>query len=218
MRCPALLLGLALLAGSGCGRTEPAPAEPEPARAPRWSLARQDNAPGAMHVDIRADVACRARILVFGAEKEPGLANERVVLAGETVRLWWRSEGRRAPGEGRPVSVADHQAGRTDGWVVDLNFGWQDGGVQWRYPVVGTRPGRGRALAPVDALPPVLPASLPYDTDLELCAVAIADGGSADLVLAPGASGARVKGTLDAAAGDRVVIVRLVIRLERLGT
>jgi hypothetical protein len=170
-----------------------------------------------MHVDLRTDVACRARLLVYGRDKEPALANERVLLAGETVRLWWRAEGRRSSGEGNPVAGADQQAGRSEAWAVDLAFGWQDGAVQWRYPVVGTRPGRGRALARVDALPPVLPATLPYDTDVELCAVGIADGGSPDLTLVPGSNGARTKGTLDTDAGDRIVVVRLVLRLEKVG-
>ena len=214
----ALLACLALLAplgAWGCGGEEPAPTVPASSGTPRWSRGPAEGGPGTQSVDVKADVACRARLLLAGTQAEPSLVNERVLLAGESVRLWWRAEGRRAPSGGNPVSVSDQQAGRTEGWLVELTFAWQDTPIQWRYPVVGTRPGRGRVLGRIDAMPPVLPQSLPYDTDVELCAIGVADGGSPDLLLVPGAKGARLRGTLDTDAGDRATIVRLVLRLEK---
>lgn len=211
----ALLPGLVvLLLAAGCGRGPDAPALPAGVEPPVWSLARVDRAPEGVSVDLKAGSACRALLLVDEGDGQPRVAAQRDLAAGEAVRLWWKGEGQRAQGAASPVSVEDQRDGRTEGWAVRLAFGFEDDAVRERRPIVATRPGRGRALPAFDALPPVAPGALPFDRDVELCAVAVVDGGPIDLTLTGGAGGARVKGSLDGAQGERAVLLRLRLRFE----
>lgn len=214
------LLALGLLAGCGAEPEGPGPGGAGPTSAalrtgpPSWSAARDEVHPGGLLIDVRADGPCRLRVLLRGEEERADATGVRTLAAGETVRLWCEP-GEDPPPPGAPVPDADRAAGRTEAQVLSLAYGWSDSVALRRAVVVGARPGRARRLEPVLAAPPGTPRVLPFESELELLAVALADGGPADLSVVGGDRGARVRGLLG--PEDRVRIERLVLRVERMG-
>jgi hypothetical protein len=207
----ALASGLSGACGREGGGTMPLP----PSAPPRWSVVRAETAKDTVLVDIKADAPCRVSLTVKGADGRAGDSAARVLAAGELARLWWRAEAFPAVKDGTAVSVDDAAAGRTEGWVAVLHYGWQDSGAARRVTMVGTRPGRGSARGPRNALPPPAPSVLDFGSEVELCAVAVVDGGTPELALVAGERGSRLQGPLDEVAGDRATVVRLVLRVER---
>jgi hypothetical protein len=175
---------------------------------------REERERDSVLVDVKADAPCRVYLSVTGEGAEASKVVTRLLAAGESARLWWRGVVEPALGGGTSVAVADSAAGRTEGWAAVLHYGWQDEGPASHAMILGTRPGRGNARGPWNALAPVAPAMLPYGEDVELCAVAVVDG-SPQVVLVAGGRGARLQGDLDEAAGDRAKVLRLLLRVER---
>lgn len=169
-----------------------------------------------MLIDVRADAPCRVRLRVLGAPEGASEETPRLLAAGEVARLWVNAHAHPTPRPGVTTSAGDAAAGRSAAWVSTLTFAWEDGAEVTRVHVIGARPGRGRALGSWTVARSPLPATLPYERDLELASTAFADGGG-DLTLEGRESGSRVRGPWDATAGDRVTLLRLVVRLERMG-
>lgn len=218
MPSPRLVRSLAaLVLGSvpGCGDHAPTPA-PAQGGAPTWSAARDQGPRDGVLIDLHADAPCRVRLRVLGAPEGTSDETPRLLAAGEVARLWVAARAEPKPSAATPASANDVAAGRSEAWVSLLTFGWEDDAGFKRVHVIGTRPGRGRALGSWAVAPSPLPATLPYGRDLELAATAIADGGG-ELVLEGRENGSRVRGPLDAAAGDRVTLLRFVVRMERMG-
>lgn len=207
----ALVLGLA----PGCGDRAPAPAPPA-GGAPTWSAARDEGPSGGVLIDLRADAPCRVHLRVLGAPEGPSQQTPRLLAAGEAARLWVSARVEPTPSKATSVAASDATAGRTEAWVSTLAYGWEDDVSAKRVHVIGARPGRGRTLGSWTVAPSPLPVTLPYERDLELASTAIADGGG-ELLLEGRESGSRVRGPWDAAAGDRVTLLRLLVRLERMG-
>lgn len=206
----------AVLLGA-CGREGAAVLPPPPAGPARWSAVRGEVEQGSVLADVRADAPCRVYLSVTGEGAEASKVLIRELAAGESARIWWRGVVDPALGGGTSVSVTDNAAGRTEGWAAVLYYGWQDWGSASHAMIVGARPGRGAGRGPRYAMPPVTPTVVPFGEDLELCAVAVVDGGQPDMALVAGAHGSRLAGELDEAAGDRAKILRLLLRVERLG-
>jgi hypothetical protein len=199
---------------AGCGREGVGTAPAPPTGPPRWSAVREERQPGGGVIDIKADAPCRVVLSVVGVESQPTQDADRLLAAGELARLWWRADAVKVAHAGTTtVSVEDATAGRTEGWMAALHYGWQDGGAARKSTIVGTRPGRGAVRGPRNALPPLAPAPLAFDAEVELAAIAVVDGGAPELELVAGERGARLTGPLDAAAGDRARILRLLLRI-----
>jgi hypothetical protein len=213
-----LLAALAVAAGfpTACGREGAGVAATAPTGPARWSAVRGEIEPGGVLADLKADAPCRVYLSITGEGSEASNVITRVLAAGESARIWWRGSVEPALGGGTSVSVADSSVGRTEGWAAVLHYGWQDSSSTSYAMIVGTRPGRGSKRGPRDALPPVAATIVPYGEDVELCAVAVLDGGTADVALVAGARGARLQGELDEAAGDRAQVLRLLMRVERV--
>jgi hypothetical protein len=214
---PSLVAWLAAAALLGaCGREGPGRATEPPTGPARWSAVRGEFEAAGVLADVKADAPCRVFLSVTGEGAEASKVITRVLAAGESARLWWRGLVEPALGGGTSVSVADSADGRTEGWAAVLHYGWQDSGTVNHTMIVGTRPGRGSPHGPWNALPPVAPTVVPYGESVELCAIAVVDGGDAAVALVGGTRGARIDGRLDAAAGDRAQVLRLLLRIERL--
>jgi hypothetical protein len=200
---------------AACGR-EGTGITPTPPTGPaRWSAVRGEKEQGSWMADVKADAPCRVYLSITGEGTEPGKVILRLLAAGESARVWWRGTVEPAFGGGTSVAVADNAAGRTEAWAAVLHYGWQDAGSESHTLIAGTRPGRGSRHGSWNALPPVLPTVVPYGADVELCAIAVVDGGTPDVALVTGGRGARLLGELDEAAGDSAKVVRLVLRIER---
>jgi|GEM_PF-5696887 len=214
LRCVGLAALLLVLA-SGCGDPAPTPPYPEEG-APTWSAARDESRGDGVMIDVHADAPCRAHLRILGAAESLSEPTPRLLAAGETARLWVSARAESQPSPGSPVAGQDATAGRGEAWVATLSYEWEDGANAKRVHVIGVRPGRGRALGSWTVAPSPVAVTLPYGRELELAATAIADGGG-ELVLEGRENGSRVRGPLDTAAGDRVTLLRFVVRMERMG-
>ncbi len=218
---PALLAALAPLAAlalGGCGAPPP-PAEGgrgPTAGPPTWSAVREEQLPDATLIDVRADAPCRLRLEVRGTEARRDAAGERLLAAGESVRLWFSVRGQAQLPSSSVLPPEALAAGRTEPQGVVVAYGFIDGPAQRRLIVLGTRPGAARPLAPVVALPPQAPQPLPLDGELELGAVGVVDGGPPGVTLVGGDGGARLKGGDPTQEAGQAQIVRLVLRVERM--
>ena len=199
----------------GCGREGAGQVPPPPSGPPRWSMVREEHQPEGGLVAVKADAPCRIVLSIVGADGRASQDADRQLAAGEHARLWWRAEVVRVPKGGTSVSVEDAEAGRTEAWAATVHYGWQDGLSAHRTTVFGTRQGRGSARGPRDAAPPVSPTVLAFDSDIELSAVAVVDGGAPEVGLVSGERGARLQGTIDEAAGDRAHVLRLRLKVVR---
>lgn len=209
------LAALLLVLAPGCGDPAPEPPAAEEG-APTWSAARDEGMGDGVMIDVHADAPCRAHLRILGAAEGLSEQAPRLLAAGETARLWVSARSEPKPSPGSPVAASDALAGRSEAWVATLTYGWEDGASAKRTHVIGVRPGRGRALGNWTVTPSPVPVTLPYERELELASTAIADGGG-ELVLEGRENGSRVRGPLDAAAGDRVTLLRFVVRMERMG-
>lgn len=189
---------------------------PPPARATAWCAARDAGQDGAVLLDVKAGDPCRLRVRIVGLPDGAAEEQVRTLAAGESVRLWASAGCEPQPRPGAPVSLAEVAEGRTEPWVATLAYGWDDGTGGRRAQVVGTRPGRGQAVGAWLAAPPRTPAALVPGRDLDVAVTAVADGGGPH-VLEGREEGSRVRGPLDAATGDRVTLLRIVVRVETIG-
>lgn len=211
-----LLAGLLALALAACGEQAAGPAAPQGSRAATWCAARDEGQEGAVLLDVKAGAACRLRVRIVGLPDGAAEEQVRELSAGEGVRLWASAACEPQPRTGAPVSVAELAEGRTEPWVATLAYGWADGTGGRRAQVVGTRPGRGRAVGSWLAAPPRTPATLQAGKDLDVAVTAVADGGGPH-ALEGRETGSRVRGPLDTGAGDRVTLLRIVVRVETIG-
>ncbi|MFM8978962.1 MAG: hypothetical protein ACKOSS_00630 [Planctomycetia bacterium] len=216
------VLALPLLGLCACGETGGAPgagpgtAAPAAPRPPAWCAARDEGSEGALLLDVKAASACRLLVRIVGVPE--GVAEEHVreLAAGESVRLWAGATCEDRMRAGAPVSVAELAEGRTEPWLATLSYGWADGNGGRRTQVVGTRPGRGKAVGTWLASPPRTPATLEFGRDLDVAAAAVADG-EGPYVLEGREEGSRVRGPREPGAGDRVTLLRIVVRAEKMG-
>lgn len=217
-RARALLAALALALGA-CGDpggSTPPPGPPAGARPPQWCAARDEGSERALLLDVQAASPCRLRVRIVGVPEGAAEEHVRELAAGESVRMWVGASCEERSRTGAPVSVAELAEGRTEPWLATLSYGWSDGVGGRRAQVVGTRPGRGRALGTWLATPPRTPATLAFGQDLDVAAAAVADGGG-PLVLEGREDGSRVRGPLEPGTGDRVTLLRIVVRAEKMG-
>lgn len=217
--CAPRLLGMlgaaTLLALAACGG-DATPQEVPVERPPTWCAARDEGSDSSLLLDVKAGDPCRLRVRILGVPE--GTAEEQVrdLAAGESVRLWVSAGTEDQARASAPVSEADAAAGRREAWVARLAYGWADRTGGRRTQVVGARPGQGRVLGTWLAAPPRAPRTLALGEDLDLAAVALADGGTG-LVLQGAEQGSRVRGP-PAGTGDRVTLLRIVVRAEKMGS
>jgi hypothetical protein len=209
----AAVLAVALaLPSAGCGAPEP---PPRPAGPPEWRAARDGARPeGGVEVDVQAPVPGVALLRLYGADGAVLLERRRPLAAGEACRLWASLAAKHAPERSASIAAEDKAAGRREAWMVSASVGWDGAVTGARHQLQPVRPGLARTLGPWHVLAPTGPQPLGWAQERDLAALALVDGG-ADATLEGREHGSRLAGRLDAAAGDRAVLLRVTLTLVR---
>ncbi len=214
----AFLLLLGLAAGLAACKDAPRDASPLPAGAP--TLRRADLPVRSNGADATLTLASPARVQIV--YRRDGAA-DRILLdvqlpGGKLIEFGYTSGVAQPPGARASVPPPEEQAAqRTEMHprVLQLTV---DGflGALTLDPTVWTRPGLAQARTHILA-PSRLGEKVPFDTDVELITVAVADVESGELSLRPrdGKTIARVDPPLG--GEDRLHVMRLILRVESVG-
>ena len=206
----ALFTGLASCGDRPAGR----PAQVADLGPPRWMATHEDVGPGTKAMAVVAGGPCRLTVHFEGGDPLQTTVSIRDLVAGESVRFTWSSRTDGSDGVPAAPPAAEAAEGRTEAMTPVIWFGFSGEPVMQRYPLIWTRPGKGRILPAVDAVPPGSPQEIPFGTDLEVVAVAVVDvaEGEARFVRVDGSGRVRLP---KPSPGDRSRVLRLMLRFDR---
>ena len=170
VRCLAAMI-VFMFALTGCGDDGGGDEGRSPlAGPPAWWAAKEELGERMQAVHLRAGAPCDVVVVIEGANDGRRTLPPRRLSSGETVRIWWAPDDRPMG----PAAGADADAGRTEGHLGGLTFGYADTGAMVESAPMYTRPGRGQ-VARSSVLPPPTPEPLPFGQETELAVVAVAD-------------------------------------------
>ena len=206
------ILLLALLAGplfTACGKdtggVTPGQAGTADLAPPVYWAAREDLPHGASGLNIRAADAIQLRFEIEGADRAPPQPLPVPLRAGETVRIWWRTDRHPAKSdEGQPTELM-----RVDFGFTELSGMWAGASVL-------------KGDIPVDVqvweiLAPAAPETLEIGDALELVVMAGATLPEGQLRLRARPAGVAVLPAPGAGSTPQPSVMRIRVRAEPLG-